>query len=143
MAETPITITAGNVIPSVTSGHSEYVCGEALSAGDLVYAYSATTVKKAVNTTGPAATAAAAIGMMLTSGATNQVGLVALTGQEITCGSVFTGKGHQLVLSGTAGKMMEASDLSTDVYVTRIGYSTAATKIVLDIKATGLKFNGT
>lgn len=117
------------------------IAGEAIAAGDLLYRKSSDNRVYKAQSDGTAEEAVV-IGIALSSAAAAGQPVVYQAGGEVTVQSdAFTVVGALLVLGGTPGVAQDAGDLSDGDYVTVIGYSTAANKMVLDIAATGVQYD--
>lgn len=132
-----LTITATQVLPDTTSAGKTVngYCGEAITAGAVVYASAGTTYKLA--DADLSAAAATAIGIALNGGATGQPLIVQTAGSPtIGVGASIT-DGAVYVLSGTAGKIAPVADLAAADYVTLIGVGNDVDGIDLKIFASG------
>jgi len=108
---------------------------DAIVAGQLVYCDPTTGFwKKADNTT---SAKAGLVGVALSDALSGQV-LAVQTSGPVTVGSVFSGAGRVLVMSGTAGKCMNAGDLTAG-FLTIVGYSISATQMMLAIDETEIE----
>lgn len=133
------TFTAGSVLASGAVLQTG-TAGEALQAGDLIYADAADgyKLKKAQNDD---VNKAAVAGICLNGAAVGQPIQYTGGGMEVSVqAGAFAGPGRLLVLSGTAGKCMDAGDLIAGRYVTVIGWSTASNKLRLAIGASGVAY---
>ncbi|MBK8915047.1 MAG: hypothetical protein IPM64_10695 [Phycisphaerales bacterium] len=127
--------TSSSVLPiGATQGA---VAGEALVAGEFVYLNPADgKARKAM--TGGALDLTRVAGMAVNSAVAGQPVSLSATG-EVTVNSAFSLAGQLLVLSGTAGRCMDATDLEIGQHLTVIGWSTAANKLRLNLAASGVK----
>jgi hypothetical protein len=129
-----LVITEENVrIPSGTPV-AFALAAQNMGAGNLVYRLNTTHVQLA-NAADP--NAAGAIGVTVDKAFTNQpVGYV-------TAGAVLNAAtipvGHVLVVSPNSGKACNHGDLSTNHYLTIVGYGANASAIALAIQATGVQ----
>lgn len=129
-----ISITPSNVITAL-SGSKKGTAGEAISAGQLLYLKSSDNKLYKAQNDGTAEEATV-VGMALCSAAAGQPLLYQASG-EIAVGGAFAAAGVWFYLSATAGVMVPVADLTTNDYVSIIGYSTSTVSMVLDITNTG------
>lgn len=124
-----LTIIALNVVADFNATIVVGVAGEALSAGDVVYADSADSdeLKQAIHT-GTAAQAAA-VGIVLADAA-DTAAVTYITAGELSLGSILTA-GAVYVVSGTAAKIAITGDQGSGDYTTVIGaaLSTSTLKV--------------
>jgi len=129
--------TPANVLKYSGSTVRAGTAGETIVAGDVLYLDSTTsTLKLALADT---AAHAAAVGIALNGGA---------AGQPVTylaAGGINPGVGETLVLGtcycvsdNAAGKIAPIADISSEKYVTSLGFATTTTRIEVDINATGV-----
>ncbi len=128
------TITATDVDSGAQVGETRFA-GEPLVAGDFVYSDASDGSAKKADA--DALATATVIGMCLNSADTGQPVNVLRSG-AVTVGSILTAAGKLLLLSSTAGKLMDAADISTGKFVSVVGWSTSATALQISILNTGL-----
>lgn len=129
------TIAEADVYYNSTSVASK-VAGENIEAGSWIYLDSGSNkVYKAKNDD---AAKCVVIGFTVSGAKTNQPCNYISSGSLTFNNPVFSGAAKQIVLSGTAGKAMDAADLSTGMYLTELGYSSSTTVMVISISNTGL-----
>lgn len=130
-----ITVTPASVIADSPSGSALATAADAITAGQTIYADSATTVKLADDTT---AVKAAACGIALNSAAIGQP--VAY----IRAGLLTPGAGTTLVVgkfygvTDTPGGIGLLSDRGSGDFATQVGYAVTTAKLMVQIVATGL-----
>lgn len=121
------------------------IAGEVIDAGMWLYQDAAT--KKVYKALNDSAAHAKVIGIAINGSAkAGQPILYQSAGECVldmteTGAGVFTNKGQHLVLSGTAGKMMDAGDAAPGTtYPTYLGYSTSKYRMVIEIVYPGIVY---
>jgi hypothetical protein len=134
-----LSITAANVQPDTDAVTVDVTCGENLSAGKVVRRHSASDNRARLAFAESTLDVSEAEGIMLTSGADGQPGVMQVEGTIILGAAVVT-VGEVYVLSSNvpAGSIAPASDLTPNDYVTVIGIGVATNKIKLGILASGV-----
>lgn len=131
-----LTVTAASVTLAAGSSFAVGTFGEAITAGQAVYLKASDNRLWLAQADGTAAEAAA-VGIALNGGAAGQPAIYAVNGSTINIGAT-TAKVHYFVHS-TAGGVGLAADVTSTMYITRLGYATATDgTFVVDIKATGV-----
>lgn len=130
-----VTVTAANVKPTSTAIVQNVTYGESVTQGQPVYLSSGKYYKADANAS---ATAAAAVGIALTPGGTDEFGIIA-TGGTIDVGGTLA-VGRVYVVSATAGGIAPSADLSTGHYVTTLGVATASNRLLLNVKVSGVQY---
>ncbi len=109
--------------------------GATISVGQPVYLDTADSKYKLADNNFSSATATVR-GVAMTPGVDTGYGLVATSGSIILVGTTMA-VGETYYVGATAGEIVPDADLSTGMYVSRIGTATSATEIKLAIEATG------
>lgn len=130
---TDIVITAGTVVPDTGYQYFDATAGATLTAGQVVYVDTSNTVQKAITTS---AITAAARGIALNGASSGQPVRVMSAGTITIGGTVVIGKIY--IVSATAGGVAPVTDTATTQFVTIIGIGVSATKIALNINASGI-----
>lgn len=131
-----LVLTAANVAAGTGARVEHGTAGAAVTAGQVVYADSATnTYKLADNNSGTAA-ARAPFGIALHAASTGQPLQVQTTG-PITIGATLTA-GVAYYLSGTPGAICPVADLVTGMYPTALGIAISATQLDINIEQSGV-----
>jgi len=133
------TLTSANIAPGAVG--KVVVAGAAIAAGQWVYldAGDSNKAKLADNTTEAKATV---YGMAIDSAVAAGQPLHVMTSGAITVGAAtFSKTGQLLVISPTAGKMMDVDDLpGGGEFPTVVGWSTSATAMMIAIQETDTAF---
>ena len=122
--------TATDVVFAGT-GYGTGISGEVIAAGEIVY-------KKASDgklylADSDAAGAAGVLGMAINSATKIGQPVSYVSSGEVTVGAVFASAGLVIALSDTAGDMCDVADVITDDVLVLLGWSTATTKVQLNI----------
>lgn len=134
-----ITITATSVAPYASATTiTQYLIGETITAGQVVYLKSSDSRWWKAQTDGTAAESGngTSIGIALNGGAAGQFVAVQTHG-DITIGATIA-TGVEYYVSNTAGGICPVADLGSADYVTIIGYGISTSVLRLDFNATGL-----
>ena len=130
-----LTITAANVgLKSQSVSVQVVQFGEAVTQGQPLYRD--TNDNKYNLCDSDAEASAKCAGIAMTSGATDEYGIIAKTG-PIDVGATLT-VGETYVVSTNAGGIAPIGDLTTGDYVTHLGVASAAATLELDIEVTGV-----
>lgn len=130
---TDISITAGNVAPDAGYQYLDTTAGATITAGQVCYIDTSNTAQKAITTS---AITAAARGIAL-NGASSGQPLRLMTAGTITIGGTSV-VGKIYIVSATAGGVAPVTDTATTQFVTVIGIGVSATKIAININASGV-----
>lgn len=132
-----LSVTAADVGVSDSSGSLIIVqAGEAVTQGQPGYLDS--NDSKYYQTDADAsATAANAAGVFMTAASADGYAVLARTGVTVDLGATLT-VGETYVVSPNKGGIMPVGDLATGDYVTTLGVATTASKLPLDISASGV-----
>jgi hypothetical protein len=136
--------TAANVLPSGTPTLQKSAFGgEAFDAGMPVYLKDVTVGGKAVKRlfkcqSDGLVTEAACVGIAAASCLAAEQPALYYSAGEVAIGATIV-VGTEYVVSAAAGKICPRADLVTGNFYTRLGYGSAAGKIQMDLKATGLQ----
>tara|TARA_Y100001973_G_C5147656_1_gene306305 strand:+ start:394 stop:801 length:408 start_codon:yes stop_codon:yes gene_type:complete len=124
-------------ISAPTSLNTSYVCGVTLTNGEVVYADSNNSNKldKADCTT---LAKASPVGIVLVPGADDTSTALATNNTLLKSTGTFS-KGSWYYLSATSGDICLETDLTTNNYVTQIGYAKSDDELVVMIVKTGVQ----
>lgn len=127
-----LSITASDVL--VVSGTpSTKKAGETITAGQLLYEFNSTHMKKASNAN---ATLAGISGIALHNATTGQC-ISFLGSGTIALGSILT-VAETYAVSNTSGAICPIADIGSAEYLTYVGYGATTGNLTLSIEATGL-----
>jgi len=128
-----LSITASDVL--VVSGTpSTKKAGEAITAGDLVYAFNSTHMKKAANSN---ATVADISGIALNNATLGQT-LSYLGAGTVALGTSVLTVAETYCVSNTSGKICPIGDIGSGEYLSYFGYGGTTSNMTISIEATGL-----
>lgn len=136
---TDISITAANVIAGSNATIRHGTAGATITAGQVVYLDQATTGrwKLADGDSASAESRAGAVAGIALNGASDGQPIAVQTAGDITIGGTLTA-GDPYYLSGTAGGICPAADVTGGVYNTLLGLASSATVLALDIQYSGV-----
>jgi fructose-specific component phosphotransferase system IIB-like protein len=130
-----LVITAANVLPGSSAVIKEGTAGAAITAGQVVYADSATNTYKLADCNSATAAVRSPKGIALHAAASGQP-IAILTSGLITIGATVA-VGVPYFLSGTAGGIRPLADNVTGDYVTYLGIGKSTTQIDVKIHESG------
>ncbi|MBW7905272.1 MAG: hypothetical protein LC135_05470 [Phycisphaerae bacterium] len=130
------TFTASAVVPGGSTLGA--IAGEQLAAGDVIYLDAADGSKAKKAECDGVVDKAKVAGIVVNSAYTGQPVSYVATGDVTVDAAAFGGVGRLLVLSPTAGKLMDVGDLINGQFVSLVGWSIAVNKLKLDLALTGL-----
>ena len=131
-----LTITAANVIAGSGAKVSHGVAGESVTAGQVVYADSATNSYKLADINSATAAVRAGVGIALHASLAGQP-LAVLTEGPVTIGAALTA-GVAYYASGTPGGIRPVADNVTGDYPVLLGIATSATVLNVEIQRAGV-----
>ena len=134
-----LSITAANVVQSTGARvNNQYVAGETVTAGQVVYLKASDSRWWKAQCDGTAAESGYGVsrGIAMHAASAGQPLAVQESG-AITIGATVT-VGLEYYLSATAGGICPIADLTTGNYLTIIGYATSASVVTLMMTATGV-----
>lgn len=130
-----LTITAASVL-SVSGTRENGLAGASITAGQVVYADTATGTYKLADANGASATIKTARGIALHAAANGQPLAVQTTG-SVTIGATLTA-GTSYYLSDTPGGICPFADVGSGENVSLIGIAASTTVLALNITNTGV-----
>lgn len=141
MADTPIAVTAGNVVSGSTAQFRSGTAGETLTAGQFVYLKASDNkyYKCDVDATavGTDANCKIAAGVVVVGGAASATVTIQTAGDYICGGTIVPGSVY--TLSATAGGFCICTGLIATDYVTVVGVGISTTVMHLMIYSTGVQ----
>lgn len=131
-----ITITPGNVVPSLKANIIPVIFGATVAAGELVF-LDASDNNRAKLADGNSGTAAvrAVVGMAVNGGAAGQPGSVVLEDPDLAIGAHGVTIGEPLFLSNTPGKVMPYADIAAGNYTAHVAQAKTATTVSFKVNA--------
>lgn len=132
-----LSITATQVLPGATGNIGIYTAGAAITAGQVVYISSGSTV--ALADADLSSAAAAAIGIAVCGAATGQKVAVQTTGDVTLGAGAAPAVGTVYIASDTAGGIRPVADVDAEDWITILGVGKTGNILSLGINATGLQ----